>query len=61
MQDSRLINVERCHNHEESKTKFITCKQQNNTKTKKTTNEAQQLSQQSMMINCPLLWHFLLL
>jgi hypothetical protein len=31
------------------------------TQKQKNKNEAQQLSQQSMMINCPLLWHFLLL
>jgi hypothetical protein len=48
-----------CHNHEENKTKFITCKQQNNAKIERTTNEAQWLLQCLMMINCPLLRHFL--
>jgi hypothetical protein len=60
MQDSCLINTKRHPNHENKiKTKLITCKQQNNTTTERTTNEAQRLVQRFMMINCPLLWHFL--
>jgi hypothetical protein len=59
VQDSCLINTKRRHNHEKNKTKLITCKQQNNTKTERTTNEAQWLLQRFMMIICPLLWHFL--
>jgi hypothetical protein len=41
MKDSHLINAECCRNHEERKTKLITCKQQNITKTKNTTNAEQ--------------------
>jgi hypothetical protein len=41
------------------KTKLITCKQQNNTKIERTTNEAQWLLQRFMMLIRPLLWHFL--
>jgi hypothetical protein len=33
--------------------------QATNTKTERTTNEAQGLDQRFMTINCPLLWHFL--
>jgi hypothetical protein len=41
MKDSHLINTECCCNHEERKTKLITYKQQNITKTKNTKNVKQ--------------------
>jgi hypothetical protein len=58
VQDSCLITPSALTTMKKEKTKLITCEQQHNTKTERTTNEAQQLVQRFMMINCPLLWHF---
>jgi hypothetical protein len=41
LKDPHLINIKHCCNHEERKIKLITCKQQNITKTKNTTNAKQ--------------------
>jgi hypothetical protein len=60
------MNIKCCHNHEERKTNPFTCKKQNITKTKNTTNEEHEHPSCLTMINCfscshdyLLFWHFL--